>query len=203
LVAASPDEILDFWFADALDSSEAAERRVPVWFGSDEGFDREIRDRFGELPDLAHAGGLDGWRGDPRSALALVIVLDQFSRNLHRSSSRSFRCDDRALEVAREAIAAGFEAELHPLEAVFLYLPFEHAESLAHQDRCVELYERLAARAPAGLEARFEGFCEYARRHREVIRRFGRFPHRNPVLGREPTPEEAAYLDGGGDTFGG
>jgi uncharacterized protein (DUF924 family) len=203
LTAAAPDDVLEFWFADALDSAEAAERRVPVWFGSDEGFDREIRERFGGLPDLAHAGGLDGWRGDPRGALALVIVLDQFPRNLHRGSSRSFRCDDRALEVARETIAAGLDAELHPLEAVFLYLPFEHAESLAHQDRCVELYERLAARAPAGLEARFEGFCEYARRHREVIRRFGRFPHRNPVLGREPTPEEAAYLDGGGDTFGG
>ena len=79
----------------------------------------------------------------------------------------------------------------------------EHAESLPHQERCVELYERLAARAPAGLEARFEGFCQYARRHREVIRRFGRFPHRNAVLGREPTSEETAYLEGGGDSFGG
>ena len=203
MAAASPDEILDFWFADALDSIEAAERRVGVWFASDEAFDREVRERFGALPDLAHAGGLDGWRGDPRSALALVIVLDQLPRNLHRGSSRSFRCDDRALEVAREAVAAGFDTELHPLEATFLYLPFEHAESLPHQERCVELYERLAARAPAGLEARFEGFCQYARRHREVIRRFGRFPHRNAVLGREPTSEEIAYLEGGGDRFGG
>jgi len=203
LATASPDEVLDFWFADALDSAEAAERRVPVWFGSDEAFDREIRTRFSALPDLAHAGGLDGWRGEPRSALALVIVLDQFPRNLHRGSGHSFLCDDRALEVAREAIAAGLDAELHPLEAVFLYLPYEHAESLPHQERCVELYERLAARAPAGLETQFEGFCEYARRHREVIRRFGRFPHRNAVLGREPTPDETTYLSGGGDTFGG
>lgn len=198
----SPEEIVGFWFGDALDSAEAAGARVALWFSRDDDFDSEIRRRFGDLPERARRGELDAWRDAPASALALVIVLDQIPRNLHRGSALAFACDERAREVAREALDRGFDDRLHPLHAAFFYLPLEHSEDLADQDRCVERNERLARRAPPELRPHFDGFCHYARRHRELVRRFGRFPHRNAALGREPTPEETAYLESGGETFG-
>jgi uncharacterized protein (DUF924 family) len=145
---------------------------------------------------------LDAWRGRASSALALVLVVDQFPRNLYRRSARAFEFDPLAREVALESIARGFGEALHPLQASFLYLPLEHAEDIELQERSVRLFEALAARAPDALRARFEQSADYARRHREVIRRFGRFPHRNALLDRQSTPEEIAYLEGGGDTFG-
>jgi uncharacterized protein (DUF924 family) len=196
------DEILAFWFGDACRSPEAHEARAKLWFIQNADFDHEIAARFGDLPERAASGELDPWAGTPRGALALVLVLDQFPRNLYRGSGRAFAFDEKARTVADSALDAGFDQALHPVEARFLYLPFEHAEDLALQDRCVDLMETLVGRAPAGMAAAFELSADFARRHRVVIRRFGRFPHRNAVLGRPSTPEEEAYLRSGGEVFG-
>jgi uncharacterized protein (DUF924 family) len=196
------EDILAFWFADALASPERAGERVQLWFRKNEAFDREISRRFGSAPELAAQGQLASWRGEPSSALALVLVLDQFPRNLYRGSARAFEFDRFALEVALAAIARQFDSALHPVQASFLYLPLEHAEDIGQQERAVQLFEPLTARTPVELRPLIENFASYARRHRDVIRRFGRFPHRNTTLGRKSTPAEVAYLESGGDRFG-
>ena len=196
------EEILDFWFGVSLDSPDAIAARGEYWFVQRDDFDRSIEARFGSLPDRALRGEFDTWSREPRASVALVLVLDQFPRNLHRGRARSFEFDPKALGVALSAIDAGFDRELHPIEASFLYLPLEHCEDLLLQDRSVELFGSLIPRAPLDLRPIFERFLAYAHRHREVIRRFGRFPHRNAVLGLRSTQEEVAYLESGGETFG-
>lgn len=198
---ADPEELLDHWFGVDLDDAYAVQARIARWFGGEVGFDEALRARFGEWPERALRGDFDAWRQAPRSMLALVICLDQLPRNLHRDHADAFGGDAAAMHAAQRAIEAGFDARLHPVEATFLYLPFEHAEDVAAQERCVDLFGRLCARAPEGLEAVFESNLEYARRHKAVIDRFGRFPHRNAALGRNSTPEEVRYLEEGGEDF--
>jgi uncharacterized protein (DUF924 family) len=190
MTTTKPNEVLEFWFGDALASPEQLGPRSELWFRQDDEFDRQIQQRFGSLPERAARGELDGWRGEAFSALALVLVLDQFPRNLYRRSARAFEFDPLAREVALESIAGGFDEALHPLQASFFYLPLEHAEDIDLQERSVQLFGQLAARAPAALRVRFEQSTHYARRHRDVI------------LDRQPTSEEIAYLESGGDTFG-
>ncbi len=198
-----PEAVLRFWLADALASPEALAARTQIWFGADPALDCEIARRFGAWVERAGEGALGEWMREPRAALALVILLDQFPRNLFRGGARSFAFDARALEASSAALTAGHDRVLHPLESIFLYLPFEHAESLAAQDQSVALFEAAAARAESAHAEAMRDYADFARRHRDVIRRFGRFPHRNAVLGRATTAEEAAYLAGGGETFGG
>ena len=178
--------ILDFWFADGPDTAR------PAWFRRDDGFDAQIRERFQALLDPAREGELDGWAETPEGALALLLVLDQFPRNLHRGTPHAFAADAQARRVARIAVVERrLDLRLTPTQRVFLYLPFEHAEDMAAQDLSVALFEGLrdhpAHAAPGGA-------IPYAWRHREVIQRFGRFPHRNAALGRVSTPAEQAYL---------
>ena len=200
--ADDPENLLQFWFADAAFSPGRASARSDMWFGSSPVLDRECRVRYGALLEAAGRGELDAWIEKARPALALVVLLDQIPRNIFRGSARMFAFDGHALVRAVAACDAGFAAELHPIEASFLYLPFEHAEDLAMQDRGVDGLQALVARAEPGFQDILAGFLDYARRHREVIRRFGRFPHRNAVLGRAATRDEQAYLRGGGETFG-
>lgn len=183
----APEEVMDFWFAG--DPSLAR----PVWFEKSTGFDAACA-RFAAARDQAKAGGLDHWIATPHGALALVILLDQFSRNLHRGSAEAFAADRKALAIARAAVAQGYDRTLAPLERVFLYLPFEHAEDLETQDEAVRLFEALRGQVD-------EKTIEFAHRHRDVIRRFGRFPHRNAVLGRTGTAAEGAYLAQPGSGF--
>jgi uncharacterized protein (DUF924 family) len=197
------EDLLRFWFGRDLDSPDVVAARCRLWFSAPADFDEEIRARFAGLPGLAGQGLFDGWREKPRSCLALVLALDQLPRNLYRRSRQAFAFDARAVKVAEEALALGFDAAVHPLEAAFFYLPLEHAEDLVLQERAVELFGRLRERAPAGLLPVFQSFFDYAVRHRLVIRRFGRFPHRNVLLGRPSTGEERDYLAAGGETFGG
>jgi uncharacterized protein (DUF924 family) len=196
------NEVLSFWFGAAAASIEAAQARSKVWFKADPAFDAELTRRFGGLPQRARAGELDAWARAPDTALARILVLDQFPRNLFRGTRDAFAFDDLAAAAAAEAIGLGFDARLHPLEASFVYLPFEHAESAQLQARAVACFEALQARAPQGLEAMFASFTDYAHRHRVLIERFGRFPHRNAILGRPSTAEEIAYLEGGAERFG-
>jgi uncharacterized protein (DUF924 family) len=186
-----PQEVLDFWFGP-LETRGKSRRE---WFAKDAAFDATIRARFGGLHERAARGELEAWRAAPAPTLALVIVLDQFSRNLYRGDARAFAQDGHAAACAREAIARGDEGGLLPVERQFLYLPFEHSEDLADQDRAVELMQ--------GLEAFEEtrGLTQWAERHRVIVRRFGRFPHRNAVLGRATTAEEAEFLKQPGSSF--
>ena len=179
-------EILDFWFGPDLGAVPADRQRR--WFVKDPAFDAELRARFLADMESAAAGRLGGWQATPAGALVLTVLLDQFPRNVFRGTARAFAADPLARAVAGQAIAEGFDARLPPLARVFFYLPFEHSEDLADQERSVALAETLAA-YPECDSAR-----DYAHRHHAVIVRFGRFPHRNAALGRADTPEEAEYL---------
>ncbi|WP_017325851.1 DUF924 family protein [Synechococcus sp. PCC 7336] len=183
---ASVEEILAFWFGEP--GSEGFGRPRRVWFRKDDRFDAAIRDRF--LPDyfLAAAGQLDAWQDEPHSCLALLLLLDQFPRNLFRDRPQAYATDPKALAIAEGAIALQYDRQLLPIQRWFMYLPFEHSESLDHQDRCVALFQAL------GDEVGDPQAVASARRHRELIRRFGRFPHRNAVLGRLSTPAELEFL---------
>lgn len=163
------------------------------WFARDGAFDAALGARFGALQRAAVDGGFARWEATARDALALVLLLDQLPRNLHRGSAAAFAGDARARAVADRALARGFDREVEPDLAVFFYMPFEHAEGAADQARAVALFERHAAAHGDGRR-----HLRYARLHAVLIARFGRFPHRNAALGRESTPEEVAYLAGGG-----
>ena len=183
----APTEILDFWFGPDL-----APWQVARWFRPDAAFDTACRDRFGHLLAPARAGDLDGWAATPRGALALLLLLDQFPRNLHRGSAAAFAADDHARALARRAVLRDrMDLALPPTARCFLYLPFEHAESLLEQDLSVALFEGLR---DDPIHAAPGSSIAYAWAHRAVIRRFGRFPHRNAALGRATTPAEATYL---------
>lgn len=189
---AAAHEVLDFWFA---------ETSAVHWFVADAAFDAQIRERFGSTVDAAADGRLDHWVVNPRGWLALVLLLDQFSRNLHRGDSRAWAQDASAQRVAMSGIARGDDRQLLPLQRVFAYLPLEHAEDMALQQQSVALFEALCAEVPPPQRERLEEFLDYARRHHDVIARFGRFPHRNAVLGRTSTPEEMIHLAQPGSGF--
>lgn len=179
-----PQDVLAFWFGPP---GEALAFRQQ-WFKRDNEFDAAIRSRFLAAVEAALLGELDHWADGPDGALALVIVLDQFPRNLFRGSARAFAGDEAARRHATQALTQGWVQSLAPLQRLFVYLPFEHSESLADQDRSVALTR------PWQDQPDFAGFYDYAVRHRDAIRRFGRFPHRNAVLGRESTTREAAWI---------
>ena len=192
------DAILEFWFGADDISSADQERLARRWFMRDDAFDAEIRHRFGGLVDAAIAGELDGWAETARGRLALLLVLDQFPRNLYRDTPAAFSGDHAAQRLALEGIARGDDLAVAPRYRTFCYLPLEHAENLGLQQRCVALFAALAADASATPREPYAMYLDYARRHLAVIERFGRFPHRNHLLGRTTTPDEQAYLDAGG-----
>src|SRR5574337_13555 len=180
-----PQEVLAFWF----DPAHAA-----YWFAASAQFDAQIRRRFGQAVEAAMQGDLDDWTASPDSWLALLILLDQFPRNLYRDDARAWSSDVKAQRIAWSGLDDAFDQSLPPLQRVFAYLPLEHAEDRRLQQRSVLLFEALHAEVPPEQRERHAVFVDYARRHRDVIARFGRFPHRNAVLGRTNTPEEASYL---------
>ena len=181
--------ILDFWFGPPPRSARAE------WFRKDPAFDATIRARFGDAIAAELGGAARGWRGGPRDALARVLLLDQFTRNAFRDTPRAFAGDREALATAIAAVDAGLDAELDRYERSFLYLPFEHAEDAAMQERSIALFRRLKDDTGEATP------LEWAEKHAEVIRRFGRYPHRNAILGRASTPEERAFLQEPGSHF--
>jgi uncharacterized protein (DUF924 family) len=184
-------EVLDFWFGRKGESGYGKFREE--WFRKDPEFDRMIRDRFEGLYEAAAAGELDDWREEASSCLALVILLDQFPRNMLRGDPRSYATDEKAQETAEYAVDHALDRELPEFQRMFLYMPFMHSEDLEHQRRSVELFR--------GLGDSDTDSASYAVRHMEIIERFGRFPHRNEVLGRHTTPEEAEFLTQPGSSF--
>ena len=189
----APQEILDFWFGSEDEEGYGEFREA--WFTKDREFDREIRDRFEPVYEEAAGGGLDHWKSEAQSCLALIIVLDQFPRNMYRGDARMYAADEKAREAARHAIEHAYDRELSPYGRLFTYLPFEHSEELDDQRLSVELFRRLAT------EMGSEALLDYAVRHLEIVERFGRFPHRNEILGRRTTPEEAEFLSGPDSSF--
>ena len=190
-------DVLDFWFGEPGSADYGRKRKM--WFKKDEAFDTNLRGRFGALLAAARAGALDGWTATPAGTLALVIVLDQFSRNCHRGTALAFAGDAKALGLARQLVGSGADRRLPTLfHRVFAYLPFEHAESADAQRESLRLFGELAREPGSGDGG---GFHDYALRHAKVIGRFGRYPHRNAVLGRVSTDAELAFLREPGSSF--
>lgn len=183
--------VLDFWFG-APGSPEHGEHR-DIWFrGRTTAFDEEIRDQFLDVHERAAAGEFDHWKESAQGCLALCLVLDQFPRNMFRMTPRAFATDPKALEIAKHALAAGFWDQVSQVEAHFLFLPFEHSEDLADHDIAAELVPRLGRKRSE----------KAAAEHRELIEKFGRYPHRNEIVGRESTLDEIAHMAAGGKNFG-
>jgi uncharacterized protein (DUF924 family) len=177
-------EVLKFWFGEGSEYGTAHKR----WFVKDAAFDAEVRKRFADLhEELSHN---QEWLDEQRHCLARIIVLDQFPRNMYRGSARAFSSDARALEAGKHMVAQGWDRSLLTVEKQFVYLPFEHSESLADQERACELMRPLG-----------EDLYDWALRHKAIIERFGRFPHRNAILGRVSTPEEIEFLKQPGSSF--
>lgn len=196
------EEILTFWFGESEDPLAYDAGRMDLWFRSGRSYDALVRERFAVDLARAAAGELDAWLETPRGTLALVIVLDQFSRHTHRGTARAFAQDARAQRIVGAGVTRGVDRKLKPIERAFFYLPLEHAEDPALQDQSVTLHERLLAELPPEHREDYRGFLEHARKHRDIIARFGRFPHRNAILGRDSTEEEIAFLEQPGSGYG-
>lgn len=190
------DDIHHYWFGELQPNGLCAPEKQPLWFKKSRDTDRDIRLRFGPLVERAVRGELDHWAETDRGLVALVLLLDQFSRNIYRDTPDAFAGDERALALALAAIDSDRHLALPAIHRVFLYLPLEHCENLSSQDRCVVLFDELARESG---EDKIAEFARYATAHQLVIARFGRFPHRNPILGRDSSKEELDYLatDGG------
>jgi uncharacterized protein (DUF924 family) len=180
--------VLTLWFGDM--ASPPADK-VKSWFVKDPAFDRALSETFGELLVALSSGPMPAWAETPEGCLAAVIVLDQFSRNIHRGTPEMYATDVRALGLVEEALAAGWGAQLPLSGRTFLYMPLMHSESVSDQERCVALFEGLLDEAG---EEGLEQSVHYAREHRDIVKRFGRFPHRNAILSRASTTEEARFL---------
>ena len=185
------DAIHNFWFGELDEAGMSPPQQRRLWFRKSDETDRSCRERFGDLVAEAVAGGLADWPGSDRGLVALVLLLDQFTRNIYRDTPQAFAGDARALSLAQATIAAGHHRRLPPVHQVFLFMPLEHCEDLAVQEQCVALFETLAAETGSDDIA---DFTRYARAHRDVIARFGRFPHRNDLLGRDSSAAEKAHL---------
>lgn len=184
-------EVLEFWFG-AVDGN----RSRAEWFRKDATFDVQIAARFGAQVEQACAGALRDWDQTPSGALARILLLDQFTRNIHRDTARAFVGDALALETAQALVASGGDQTLPPVQRSFVYLPYEHAEDLAMQDESIRLFSALAEAHAPGADT-----LKWAHKHRDIIVRFGRYPHRNAVLGRASTAEELAFLQEPGSRF--
>jgi uncharacterized protein (DUF924 family) len=209
--------VREFWFGKSLTGplpgqSELASqalvlnRRARLWFESNPQLlgqqDELIRSQFQELVERAGRGELAGWADSPRRRLSLIILLDQFPRHIYRGTPQAFGFDTEALGLTLSGMQSAADGALNLMERLFFYMPLQHTEATEVQDESVSAFRRLVAESPPELRSTFEGALEWAENHRSLIRQFGRFPHRNAILGRESTPEEAAYLKKSGESFG-
>ncbi|MEX3775042.1 DUF924 family protein [Pseudomonas sp. MYb118] len=193
--------VLEWWFGTAGSSREVAAQKGGLWFGKRDSQDLEARERFGDLVEQALAGGLTEWAQRPEGWLALVLLLDQLPRMLFRDSPKAFSGDNRAQALVAQGIAADFDRQLPPIQRVFIYIVLEHCEHLAVQNECISRYIDLLEQQPESDRGLFADYLDYAEKHQKVIAQFGRFPHRNEVLGRESTVEELEFLSKPGSRF--
>ena len=198
----TPENILNFWFAGAAESPAVTAARSEFWFTADDELDREIWQLYGDAVSDAAGGLYDHWVEASFGRLALIILLDQFPRNMYRGTAEVFRHDSRALEIAQQGVAVSQLAGLAIPEQAFFLMPYQHAEDLEVQDAGVALYSAMAEEADPEWREAAAGYRDFALQHRDIIAEFGRFPHRNAVLGRTSTEAELSYLEEGGATFG-
>jgi uncharacterized protein (DUF924 family) len=195
------EEILDFWFGDLDELGCSSPEHRKRWWTKSDAFDQVIRSQFLSDYEAIVAGDREAWRSTARGALAFIIVLDQFSRNMFRGTPKMFAADELARDVCCEGIDAGFDTELSFDERVFFYLPLEHSEEITDHRQCIDLFNALLDCSPEPLEADAKNYLDFAQRHKAIIDRFGRYPHRNETLGRASTPEEAEFLEEPGSSF--
>jgi len=193
--------ILDFWFGELNEHGCSSPEHRKRWWTKSDAFDEAIQSHFLDDYEAIVVGEREAWRSTARGALAYIIVLDQFSRNMFRGTPKMFAADELAREVCREGLDAGFDAELSFDERVFFYLPLEHSESTTDHELCMELFERLLESAPQPLEGDAKYYLDFALRHKAIIEHFGRYPHRNEILGRASSDEEAKFLEEPGSSF--
>ncbi len=195
------DSILTFWFGTCNSAEEISEQKKALWWGKDEQIDQEIAERFRPVMESVANSELDHWRESANGLLASIICTDQFPRNVFRGNAKSFAYDPVALGLAQQAVATHVDLELSPIQRVFVYLPFEHSEDMAMQTQSLELFNKLHDEVAEEDKELFSGYIDFARRHLEIVDRFGRFPHRNELLGRDSTPEELEFLAEPGSSF--
>ncbi|MCP5091346.1 MAG: DUF924 domain-containing protein [Gammaproteobacteria bacterium] len=196
------DAVLAFWFKEHELSAPQIDRRMDIWFSEDPVFDHEIEKEFADEIAKASKGQLDHWTSKSQGRLALIILIDQFRRNIHRNTAKAFSKDQLALKLCVQGAMEKADRELTPIQKVFFYMPLQHAESRKVQAKSVELYRRLAETVSPTLRETFMTVAQFAELHKDIIDRFGRFPHRNQLLNRENTPEEDEYLAGDAPDFG-
>jgi uncharacterized protein (DUF924 family) len=196
------EAILEFWFREQELSAPQVDRRMDIWFGEDEVFDHECKKEFADDVELASEGKLDHWAHQPRGRLALILLLDQFRRNIFRNTAEAFSRDKAALKLCVEGAMEKKDQGLTPIQRAFFYMPLQHAESAKVQAKSVELYTKLAESVSRTYRETFETIAQFAELHRDIINQFGRFPHRNHLLNRPNTPEEDEYLSGDSPDFG-
>jgi uncharacterized protein (DUF924 family) len=196
------DEILDFWFREQELSAPQIDRRMDIWFGEDEVFDHECKKEFADDVELASEGKLDHWAHESRGRLALILLLDQFRRNIFRNTADAFSKDKAALKLCVEGAMETKDQGLAPIQRAFFYMPLQHAESTKVQAKSVELFTKLAESVSRTYRETFETIAQFAELHRDIIDQFGRFPHRNKLLNRPNTPEEDEYLSSDSPDFG-
>lgn len=195
-------QVLDFWFSATELDAPQIDSRMERWFSTDPALDERLRKEFGSLVGQALAGKLDHWAQTTEGRLALILLLDQFCRNIHRGTARAFAGDKRALRLCVEGSMNNDYRSLSAIQRVFFFMPLQHAESADVQDKSVRIYNALAEGISDTLRETFLTFAQFAELHRDIVARFGRFPHRNRHLGRSNTPEEEAYLAADGPNFG-
>lgn len=195
------ETILDYWFGSGSDATEISKEKRRLWWDADPAIDAEIRTRFADLVEAAGRNELADWAQTPRGLLALILLTDQFPRNIFRKTPMAFAFDAAARAYCRHGIGRGFDLQLLPIQRVFHYLPLEHSEALDDQDESVRLFSELAQFALPAQKELFAGYRTYAERHRDIIARFDRFCHRNKILGRPSRPEEEEFLRQPGSSF--
>lgn len=202
MTAAEYEDVLHFWFDGCEQDAPHIDARMDRWFGTDARLDDEIGMRFGELVEQASTGNLDHWAEDPRGRLALIILIDQFRRNIHRGTAKAFSRDGQALKFCVDGIVNRAYKTLRPEEQVFFFMPLQHAESNKLQDKSVSIYRALVNNVSETQRETFLTTAQFAELHRDIVAQFGRFPHRNKVLGRENTADEESFLANEGVSFG-
>ena len=196
------DAILAFWFKEQELSAPQIDRRMDIWFGEDQAFDHEIQEEFAGDVESASAGKLDHWAHEPRGRLALIILLDQFRRNIHRGTAAAYEKDKAALKLCVEGAIEKKDKGLTPIQRAFFYMPLQHAESRKVQAKSVAIFNKLAEAVSPTYQETFLTIAQFAELHHDIIEQYGRFPHRNVVLERENTAEENEYLANDGPDFG-
>lgn len=196
-IARLPQDVLEFWLGDGLRLDWPSTERNPLWFGGGAAQDQRIQQQFGPLVHAARANALSTWEHTPLDRLALIILLDQFSRNVFRGQADAFAADPQAQRLSLQTITEQQDLQLPLAGRVFVYMPLMHSEQLALHEQCLHCFTQLQANAPAAVQAKLDNYVSSARQHHDIVARFGRFPHRNAILGRTSTPEEAAFLQNG------